>query len=100
MAIKRAREENEDVVYRTPAAIAAKERGEDTYIIIVAKRYDEDNERSVQVDNNPTAIIPTDETVEVAENEYFALKASAELRKMTNRLIEKLENAAAKKGAI
>lgn len=100
MAVKRAREENEDVVYSTPAAIAAKARGKDTYVIIVARRYDEDIERFVQMDDNPPAKIPTDETVEVAENEYYALKASAELRRTTNRLIEKLSHAASQSGAL
>lgn len=100
MAIKHAKEDNEDIVYRTPAAIAANARGEDTYVIIVAKRYDEDRERYVCVDNNPPARIPTDEAVEVAENEYFSLKAAAELRKSSNRLLEKLSHAASKSAAI
>lgn len=97
MATKKVQPES-SVSYRTPAAILAAERGEDTYIVNIAKRYDTDYERHVQVDANPKAVIPTDEDVEVAENEYFELKNSAALRKMTNRLIEKMVHTTEKVG--
>lgn len=97
MAVKKEKIES-NVAYRSPAAILASERGEDTYIINIAKRYEQDSERHVQVDDNQKAVIPTDEDVEVAENEYFALKASAELRKMTNRLVDKLVHKAENSG--
>lgn len=101
MAMKKVKETlEEEVAYRTPAALEARNAGKDTYLVVVSKRYAEDTERTMQVDDNPYAIIPTDETVEVAENEYFALKAAAKLRKSTNRLIEKLSHTARESGAL
>lgn len=84
----------------TPAAILARERGEKTYVVNIAKRYDEDRERFLQIDDNPPATVPTEEDVEVAENEYYALKASGTLRKATNRMIEELVNRTDKCGAL
>lgn len=76
----------------TPAAMLAREKGGTNYVVNIAKRYDEDRERFLQIDDNPPATVPTEEDVEVAENEYFALKASGTLRKATNRMIEELVN--------
>ena len=76
----------------TPAAMLTRDRGEKTYVVNIAKRYEEDRERFLQIDDNPPATVPTEEDVEVAENEYFALKASGMLRKATNRMIEELVN--------
>ena len=84
----------------TPAAMLAREKGEKTYVVNIAKRYDEDRERFLQIDDNPPATVPTEEDVEVAENEYFALKASGMLRKATNRMIEELVSKTDKSGAL
>ncbi len=84
----------------TPAAMLARERGEKTYVVNIAKRYEEDRERFLQIDDNPPATVPTEEDVEVAENEYFALKASGTLRKVTNRMIEELVNKTDKNGVL
>lgn len=75
---------------RTPAATLAANKGEKTYVVVVAKRYSADKSRYLKVDDNPDVIIPTEEEVEVAENEYFELKNSAVLRKDTNKMIDKL----------
>lgn len=77
--------------YWTPAAILAAEAGEKTYTVNIAKRYKGDNARSIQVDDHPHAVVPTEEDVEVCEAEYYELKRSAALRKETNKMIEKLE---------
>lgn len=74
---------------RTPAAVAAAQRGETNRVVIVAKRYSQDKTRYLKVDDNPEVIIPTDEEVEVAENEFFELKRSSLLRKETTKMIEK-----------
>lgn len=74
---------------RTPAAIAAAQRGEKNYVVNVPPRYSQDKSRYLKVDDNPEVIIPTDEDVEVAENEYFELKRSSLLRKATAKMVEK-----------
>lgn len=74
---------------RTPAAVAAALRGETNYVVNVAPRYSQDKSRYLRVDDNPEVIIPTDEDVEVAENEYFELKRSSLLRKATAKMVEK-----------
>lgn len=74
---------------RTPAAIAAAARGEKNHVVNVPKRYSQDKSRYLKVDDNPEVIIPTDEDVEVAENEYFELKRSSLLRKATAKMVEK-----------
>ena len=84
----------------TPAAMLARERGEKTYVVNIAKRYEEDRERFLQIDDNPPATVPTEEDVKVTENEYFALKASGTLRKVTNRMIEELVNKTDKNGVL
>ncbi len=74
---------------RTPAAIAAAARGEKNRVVNVPPRYSQDKSRYLKVDDNPEVIIPTDEDVEVAENEYFELKRSSLLRKATAKMVEK-----------
>ncbi len=74
----------------TPAAKIAAERGEETYVVVIAKRYSADKARYIKVDANAEALLPTEEEVEVAQNEYFELKNSAALRRSTNRMLEKL----------
>lgn len=83
---------------RTPAAIKAAAEGKKTYVITVSKRYPQDKSRYIKVDSNPEAIIPTEEEVEVAENEYNELKNSAALRKSMMRMIEKLKSDTYDKG--
>ena len=51
----------------TPAAMLARERGEKTHVVNIAKRYEEDRERFLQIDDNPPATVPTEEDVEVAD---------------------------------
>ena len=74
---------------RTPAAVSAAQRGDKNRVVVVAKRYSQDKTRYLKVDDNPEVIIPTDEEVEVAENEFFELKRSSLLRKETTKMIEK-----------
>lgn len=85
--------------FRTPAAVSAAEKGLDTYVVVVSKRYPTDKSRYLKVDANPDVIIPTDEEVEVAENEYFELKNSAALRKKALNMLEKLKNDTYERGA-
>ena len=82
------------VKFRTPGALLAAKTGKKTFIVNIAKRYRGDNARSIQVDDLPRAVVPTEEDVEVCEAEYFELKRSAELRRDTNRLLERLERTA------
>lgn len=85
--------------FRTPAAIAAAERGEETYVVTLTKRYSNDKSRYLKVDANPDVIIPTEEEVEVAENEYFELMRISALRKSTRKMLEKIVRETADKGA-
>ena len=85
--------------FRTPAAITAAEKGFDTYVVVVSKRYPTDKSRYLKVDANPDVIIPTEEEVEVAENEYYELKNSAALRKKAIKMLEKLKNETFERGA-
>ena len=76
---------------RTPAAIMAANRGEETFVFTVKERYPGDYTRYLKVDANPECYIPTEEEVEVAENEYYELKNSEKLRKELKERIKKLE---------
>lgn len=84
--------------FQTPAASLAAQNGEKTYVVNIVKRYKGDNSRTIQVDDHPHAVVPTEEDVEVCEAEYFELKRSAELRKATNRMLEKLERETQERG--
>lgn len=80
-----------ETMYRTPAAILAAKEGKPTYIVNIAPFHNADDIRVLEIDDNPRAHIPTDEDVEVAENEYVALLQSAEGRKRVIRLLKTLE---------
>lgn len=84
---------------RTPAAIEAAKQGKKNYVIVIPKRYPDDLYRYIKVDNNPGAKIPTQEEVEVAENEYRELKHSIALRDTTEKMIRKLVRDTQTKGA-
>lgn len=84
---------------RTPAAIEAAKQGKKNHVIVVPRRYPDDRSRYIKVDNNPEAIIPTEEEVEVAANEYNELKHSIALRKTTEKMVSKLVHDTQTKGA-
>ena len=76
---------------RTPAAIAAAARGEETFVIEIKERYPGDYVRYLKVDNNPECYCPTGEEIEVAANEYHEVTNSQNLRKKLKEEIRKLE---------
>ena len=84
---------------RTPAAIEAAKQGKKNYVITIPRRYPADESRYIKVDSNPEAIIPTEEEVEVAANEYNELKHSIALRRNTEKMISKLVYDTQNKGA-
>lgn len=84
--------------FQTPAAFLAAQNGEKTYVVNIVKRYKGDNTRTLQVDDHPHATVPTEEDIEVCEAEYYELKRSANLRKETNKMIEKLERETQERG--
>ena len=85
---------------RTPAAIEAAKQGKKNRVITIPKRYPDDRVRYIKVDNNPGARVPTEEEVEVAENEYNELKHSIALRKSTEKMVKKLENYTLQNGGV
>ena len=100
MATTKKSESQYDVEYRSPAAILAASRGEKTFVVNIRPRHSADDFRVMEVDNNPKARIPTDVDVEVAENEYVAIKNSSNIRRNRIKTMKNLAKKTADSGAL
>lgn len=77
--------------FHSPAAKIAAANGKETKVIVITARYPEDRMRNVCVNNNPACVLPTEEEVEVALDEYNELKRSMSIRKANKKESDKLE---------
>ena len=89
--IEKTEKKRELLEYHSPAAKLAAAKGEETKVIVIAKRYPKDNYRNICINDNPACVLPTDTEVEVALDEYYEIKNSMTLRRANERESARLE---------